>query len=264
MLETLTKMLVFLAACTYCVHNLGQFLSAPKKPHLDAAHRVLHYVKGTLGHGIFFPSSSSLRLKGFLDSASGAFLDTRCSVTAYCVFLGDSLISWKSKKQPTICWIRIPSHGQTFALSLLGCNPSYRIAHPKPAFVYCDNKAALHIATKLVFHGCIKQMESDCHLIREKLHQSFIQLFLVDSQHELADILTKLLGFDQMGKMGILNTYAPSWGGSWKLVILLHLSAVLSNYIDMLYFWLFFLLFCCSILILSCILYIAVHLIRIR
>ena len=33
---------------------LSQFMHAPRKPHLDATHRVLHYAKSILNYGLFY------------------------------------------------------------------------------------------------------------------------------------------------------------------------------------------------------------------
>ena len=56
---------------SYAVSHLSQFLSKPMESHYQAALRVLRYLKGSPGHGLFFPMSSKLQLKAFSNSNLG-------------------------------------------------------------------------------------------------------------------------------------------------------------------------------------------------
>ncbi|XP_014499894.1 uncharacterized protein LOC106760954 [Vigna radiata var. radiata] len=70
--------------------------------HYAAVIRILRYIKKNPRQGLFFPSNTEHSLKAFNDSDWAACPDTRRFVTAFNVFYGASLISWKSNKQGTI------------------------------------------------------------------------------------------------------------------------------------------------------------------
>ncbi|GJS69702.1 ribonuclease H-like domain-containing protein [Tanacetum coccineum] len=86
----------------YVVHCLSQYMHSPLNSHLDAALRVLRYLKGSPGSGIQINKIGNLKLKAYADSNWARCPATRKSISGYCVFLGDSLITWKSKKQSTL------------------------------------------------------------------------------------------------------------------------------------------------------------------
>ncbi|KAM6589902.1 hypothetical protein CsatA_012507 [Cannabis sativa] len=87
---------------SYSITKLSLFLCTPRVTHLHAAQRVLQYVKGTNGQGIFFTTDSEVKLHAYTDSDWTACPDTRRSTTGFCIFVGTSIISWKSKKQHTV------------------------------------------------------------------------------------------------------------------------------------------------------------------
>ena len=80
---------------------LNQFLAKPRVPHLQVTYHVLQCIKGTVGQGLFFGSSSIAVLKGFADSDWASCLYSRKSISGLRIFIGDSLLSWKYKKQHT-------------------------------------------------------------------------------------------------------------------------------------------------------------------
>ncbi|CAA7021352.1 unnamed protein product [Microthlaspi erraticum] len=50
---------------SFAVNKICQFSSAPRTAHLKAAHRVLHYLKGTIGQSLFYPADNDSRSRLF-------------------------------------------------------------------------------------------------------------------------------------------------------------------------------------------------------
>lgn len=204
----------------YAVHKLSQFVTQPRVPHLMAAHHLLKYIKSSPAQGIFFSASSSLQLKAFSDADWAACVDTRRSVTGFCVFLGDSLVSWKAKKQTTTS--RSSAEAEYRALAATASElvwitqllKDFHVIIPTPVTIFCDNQAAIHIATNPIFHERTKHIEIDCHFIREKITAGFLKLLPIRSNLQLADMFTKPLSSASltncMSKMAVLDIYRPS------------------------------------------------------
>lgn len=81
---------------SYAVQHLSQFLSTPHEPHMTAALHLARYLKGTINVGLFYPSNNPLSLYAYTDADWGSCLFSRKSLTSYCTFLGQSLISSKT------------------------------------------------------------------------------------------------------------------------------------------------------------------------
>ncbi|KAJ4790588.1 Retroelement pol polyprotein-like [Rhynchospora pubera] len=86
----------------YAVHTLAQFMHAPLQIHYAAAVRVVRYLKKNPGQEIVLRADNDLQLYGYCDSDWASCPITRRSLTGYFVLLGDSPISWKTKKQHTV------------------------------------------------------------------------------------------------------------------------------------------------------------------
>ena len=68
LVERLIYLTITRPEITYAVNILSQFMHTPRRPHYDAALRVLRYIKSSPGAGILLSSASSLELSAFSDS----------------------------------------------------------------------------------------------------------------------------------------------------------------------------------------------------
>ncbi|XP_022867077.1 uncharacterized protein LOC111386830 [Olea europaea var. sylvestris] len=199
--RTIVGCLVYLTITSpdiaYAVHIVSQFVSAPTTVHWAAVVCILRYLCGTCFQSLLFPSTSSLVLRAYSDVDWASDPIDRKSTTGFCVFLGDSLISWKSKKQIVVSCSSTEAEYRAMATStteimwLQWLLADMGVSHSSPTPMYCDNTSAIQISHNSVFHERTKYIEIDCHLVRHHLQTGTISLPFVSSSLQLADFFTK-------------------------------------------------------------------------
>ena len=204
----------------FSVSVVSQFMSSPTIHHWAALEQILCYLKGAPGRGIVYTNHGHTHIECFSDADwAGSKIDRR-STSGYCVFVGGNLVSWKSKKQNVVSRSSAESEYRAMAQSVCEVIWIYQLLTEVglktsvPAKLWCDNQAALHIASNPVFHERTKHIEIDCHFVREKIQQGLISTGYVKTGEQLGDIFTKSLNGVRVdylcNKLGMINIYAPA------------------------------------------------------
>uniref|UniRef100_A0A251ULI3 Putative reverse transcriptase, RNA-dependent DNA polymerase n=1 Tax=Helianthus annuus TaxID=4232 RepID=A0A251ULI3_HELAN len=151
----------------------------------------------TIDYGIRIVRSASSDLVAYSDADWGGCPDSRRSTSGYCVFLGDNLISWSAKRQPTVSRSSAEAEYRGVANAVAETtwirNLLFELHTPltRASVVFCDNVSAVYLSNNPVQHQRTKHIEIDIHFVREKVRLGHIKVLHVPSSMQYADIFTK-------------------------------------------------------------------------
>ncbi|CAH9089323.1 unnamed protein product [Cuscuta europaea] len=200
----------------FAINKLAQFMHKPTVNHWQLMKRLLRYLHGTASHGLYLRRSSHLSLCAYADADWAGNPDDRSSTSAYAIFLGESLISWKSSKQRTIA--KSSTEAEYRALSTAASETLWiesllhelRHSPSSPPVLLCDNKGATTSSANPVFHSRMKHVAIDFHFVRQRVQRGLLRVLRIPSHDQLADILTKPLSRQRFvflrDKLRILST----------------------------------------------------------
>jgi hypothetical protein len=169
----------------------------PRESHLALLKRVLRYVKGTLSTGLHIGTGSITSLSAYSDTDWAGCPDSRRSTSGYCVFLGDNLVSWSSKRQTTVsrssaeAEYRAVAHAVAETCWLRQLLQELHAPISSATIVFCDNASAVYMTANPVHHRRTKHIEIDIHFVREKVALGQVRVLRVSSSLQFADIMTK-------------------------------------------------------------------------
>ena len=201
---------------SYAVQQICLHMHDPREPHLAALKRILRYVRGTLHMGLLIRPSSQQELVVYSDADWAGCPDTRKSTSGYAVFLGDSLISWSSKRQNTVsrssaeAEYRAVANAVAEATWLRQLLTELHTPLRKTTLVYCDNISAIYMSKNPVQHQRTKHVEIDLHFVRERVALGDVRVLHVPTTSQFADIFTKGLPTSVFSEFrSSLNVWAP-------------------------------------------------------
>jgi hypothetical protein len=115
------------------------------------------------------------------------------------MFLGNSLISWKSKKQAHVSKSSTESEYLVMSAAcseivwLRGLLAELSFSQFDSTPLHANNTSPIQITANPVYHERTKHIEVDCHSIREALDTRVISLTHVSTDLQIADEFTKAM-----------------------------------------------------------------------
>ncbi|XP_020688717.2 uncharacterized protein LOC110104091 [Dendrobium catenatum] len=183
---------------SFAVNTICQSMHNPTIHDYMRLKRLLRYVKGTQHLGLPI-TRGSLELTTNCDADWASDATDRNSITEFCTFLGNNILSWSVKKQTTVA--KSSTEAEYWALAsalsdVIWLRPlllDFKIPLDKLTTIFCDNASALSLAHNPVFHAQTKHVEIDHHFLSDHIQNHTITAIHLNSEDQIADILTKPL-----------------------------------------------------------------------
>lgn len=178
-----------------------------------------------MDYALHLGSHSDLHISAFCDADWAVSNEDRRSVGGFCVFLGNSLVSWSSRRQGVVSRSSTESQYRAIAdvaaevlwLKSLLKEISCPLLHIP--VIWSDNLGAGSLAVNPVYHSRMKHVEVDLHFIRDKVAKKAFTVCYVPSFEQIVDSFTKALSsskFDHFrNKLGVVPL-TPSLRGAVK------------------------------------------------
>ena len=178
--------------------------------------------------GLTLTASASTDLVAYSDADWASCPDTRRSTSGYCVYLGPSLISWSSKRQPTVSRSSAEAEYRAVANAVAECSWIRQLLQEllcdvhKPTLVYCDNVGAVYLSANPVHHRRTKHIELDIHFVREQVALGRVRILHVPTTQQFSDVMTKGLPtpvFEEFRSSLCVSSDASTAGGCWVYIL---------------------------------------------
>ena len=185
----------------FAVQALGRHMQNSTQEHYVAGKRILRYLQGTKDLGLKYgpTKGSGTLIVGYADADWASDKETRRSVTAYLFVLGGGAISWGSKLQPTVAlstteaeYMSASSAVQE-AVHLRLLLKSLGFEQEGHSVIYEDNQGCIGLSENPILHKRSKHIDIKYHYVREKVSSGAVKLVFIETEKQLADMLTKPL-----------------------------------------------------------------------
>ncbi|KAI4316020.1 hypothetical protein L6164_024040 [Bauhinia variegata] len=124
-------------------------MHAPSQLHMQAIKQVLRYLKGTVHHGLFLKQEAPLFLTTISNSSCRSNATDSPVTTSYLLYLGVSLVFWKSTRQrpvsrsSTEAEYRVLANATTKVLRVQNLPQELGVKLRRPPTLFCDNTSHL-------------------------------------------------------------------------------------------------------------------------
>jgi hypothetical protein len=217
-------------------------MSAPSMMHWRGVQSILNYLQFHTDFGILFKNKPTYQTCiGYCDASYNSDPDTRRSVTGYCFLLYDSVISWKSKLQPTVAlstteaeymsinsagregvWIRkliaeinreyfpITIHvGESVQPQKFTTTSKQKSDILASQVIFCDSTSAVSLVNNNYTSKETKHIDKTHHWAREQVELKRLEFKHIRGRDNISDVFTKNLPLTTFrkcrNKMGIVS-----------------------------------------------------------
>ncbi|GJX36164.1 ribonuclease H-like domain-containing protein [Tanacetum coccineum] len=201
---TIRTVLSLAASRHFLIHQLdvkNAFLHGdPSQTPVDTESKL-----GSDGDSVSDPTLylSRADLVAYLDANWAGCPTTHRSTLGYCVFLGNNLLSWSSKRQPTLSRSSVEAEYYGVACGVANdvaetcwLRNLLRELHShlsSTTLFYYDNVSSVYLSCNPVQHQHTKHIKIDIHFVRDLVAASQVRVLYVPSHYQFADIFTKEL-----------------------------------------------------------------------
>ena len=186
---------------SYAVGVLSQFMSNPGEEHWRGVKRILRYIKGTLSHCLEFVSTkgNKVDLSAYADADWAGDKATRKSTSGNVFMIGNSCITWRSKRQSIIAlssteaeYVSL-SHATQEAVWLWELLKNIGFEQTEPTKLYEDNQGAIGLSKNPKLNSRTKHIDIKFHYERKAVEGNIVNVQYCPTEQMTADIFTKSL-----------------------------------------------------------------------